>query len=60
METILNNLPEVLLALMTFIKVIVNLYPSKSKGAQVFGVIDTIVNAIIPDVKAGGGTHKKK
>ena len=59
METILDNLSVVILAFMSFIKIIVNLYPSKSKGSQIFGILDNIVNAIIPDNKAGGGTHKK-
>lgn len=47
---------ELLLALMAFIKVIVNLTPT-TKDNQVFGWIDSIFNAIIPNYAKGGGVH---
>ena len=59
MEIIKQHLPEIILAFMAFMKVIINLFPTDSKGAQIFGIIDNIINALVPDNKAGGGTHKK-
>tara|TARA_R100000664_G_scaffold23184_1_gene32765 strand:- start:232 stop:414 length:183 start_codon:yes stop_codon:yes gene_type:complete len=50
---------EVLLAFMLFVKTIINLLPSDAKARNIFGLLDTLVNAIVPDNKSGGGTHKK-
>ena len=55
-DVILENWSAVLFALMGFIKVIVNLTPSK-KDNDVFGWIDTIFNAVVPNYKSGGGKH---
>lgn len=39
---------ELVLALMTFLKVIGNLIPSE-KPREVFAILDKIVNALVPD-----------
>jgi hypothetical protein len=45
---ILNNLAELILGLMAFIKLVVNLTPTE-KDNQVFGYIDSLLNMIISD-----------
>ena len=39
---------ELILALMTFLKVVGNLIPSE-KPREVFAILDKIVNALVPD-----------
>ena len=51
-----NNVAELVVALMGFIKVIVNLTPTE-KDNKIFGLLDTFINWIIPNYKVGGGTH---
>jgi hypothetical protein len=51
-----NNAASLILALLAFLKVIVNLTPTE-KDNKVFGLLDTFVNWIVPNFKAGGGTH---
>ena len=55
LDIILENWGLVLVALMAFVKVLVNLTPT-TKDNQIFGWIDTIFNAIVPNYKKGGGT----
>ena len=50
MEFILDNLAELAIATLAFIKVIVNLTPTE-KDNKVFGYLDSIINALIPDRK---------
>ena len=59
MDFIITHWAELLLALMAFIKTIINLFPTNGKAMGIFTLFDTIVNAIVPDNKSGGGTHKK-
>ena len=47
-EFITNNWAELLLATMTFLKVVFNLLPS-DKPIQVWGYLDILINAIISD-----------
>lgn len=47
-DFILNNWAELLLALLAFVKVVVNLTPTE-KDNEVFGKIDTIINFFIND-----------
>jgi hypothetical protein len=49
-EFILENWLELLIALMAFLKVIVNLTPSE-KDNQIFGLIDKVIDAVIPNRK---------
>ena len=44
----IDHVWEILLALMAFLKVVVNLVPSE-KPREVFGIFDKIVNALVPD-----------
>ena len=44
----LGNLMEILLALMVLAKVVINLTPTE-KDNKVFGLVDSILNAIVPD-----------
>lgn len=46
---------ELLIAFMAFAKVIVNLTPT-TRDNKVFGWLDTLLNAITPNYKKGGGT----
>lgn len=52
---ILSNWAALIIAFLAFLKVIVNLTPTKSDN-KVFSLIDTFINAIIPNNKTGGGT----
>jgi len=45
---VLDHAWELVLALMAFLKVVVNLVPS-DKPREVFGILDKIVNALVPD-----------
>jgi len=49
-DFISENAAALVLGLMAFIKIIVNLTPTE-KDNQVFGWVDTLINAIIPDRK---------
>ena len=51
-----NNVAELTLALLAFLKVIVNLTPT-DKDNKIFGLLDTFINWIVPNFKSGGGTH---
>ena len=48
MEFLQSNWAELLIAVMALVKVIVNLTPTESDN-QVFGWIDSVINAIIGD-----------
>ena len=50
MDFILDNLAELAIAALAFLKVIVNLTPTE-KDNKVFGYLDSIINAVIPDRK---------
>ena len=54
-----SNLTEILVALMVLAKVIINITPTE-KDNKVFGLVDSVLNAIIPSrSKSGnGGTAK--
>lgn len=43
-----ENWLELTIAFMAFIKVVVNLTPTE-KDNEIFGLLDTIINAVIPD-----------
>ena len=45
---IMNNLAELIIGVMAFIKLVVNLTPTE-KDNQVFGYIDSLLNMIISD-----------
>ena len=45
---IMNNLAELIIGLMAFIKLVVNLTPTE-KDNQVFGYVDSLLNMIISD-----------
>jgi len=45
---IMNNLAELIIALMALIKVVVNLTPTE-KDNQVFGYIDALINMVFSD-----------
>ena len=52
-EFVVNNWAELTLALLAFIKVVVNLTPTE-KDNDVFGKIDTLINFFINDkIKKG-------
>jgi hypothetical protein len=44
----LGNATEILIALMALVKIIVNLTPTE-RDNKVFGLIDAVLNGIIPD-----------
>ena len=50
MEFIIKYWAELLIGLAAFAKIVVNLTPTE-KDNKVFGWIDTLINAIIPDRK---------
>ena len=56
MENILNNWEIILAALLPLAKVIVNLTPSK-KDNQIFGWIDKLIDAFIPNFDKDLKTH---
>ena len=45
---IMNNLAELIIALMALVKVVVNLTPTE-KDNQVFGYLDAMINMIFTD-----------
>jgi hypothetical protein len=45
---IMNNLAELIIGVMAFIKLVVNLTPTE-KDNQVFGYVDSLLNMIISD-----------
>jgi hypothetical protein len=45
---LLNNLAELVIGLMAFVKIIVNITPTE-KDNQVFGYLDTLINMVIKD-----------
>jgi len=58
MDLIIENWPQILVGLMAFAKIIVNLTPSE-KDNKIFEWLDKLVDAIVPNLKKGGGKHKK-
>lgn len=55
-ELIKNHWAEIILAVMAFVKVVVNLTPTE-KDNKIFSFVDTIINWVIPNRKKGGGVH---
>jgi len=47
-DFLLNNWAELVLALMAFVKVVINLTPTQ-KDNQIFGYLDSLINMIIAD-----------
>ena len=47
-DFLLNNWGELLIALMAFVKVVINLTPTE-KDNQIFGYLDSLINMIIAD-----------
>lgn len=45
---IMNNIAELIIGVMAFIKLVVNLTPTE-KDNQVFGYVDSLLNMIISD-----------
>ena len=48
MDFVLHNWAELVLALMAFVKVVINLTPTE-KDNQIFGYLDSLINMIIAD-----------
>ena len=57
MDFILTNWLELLVAVMALAKVITNLTPT-DKDNKVFGWIDKIINALVPNYNKKGKKHK--
>tara|TARA_R110002020_G_scaffold92169_5_gene223342 strand:+ start:12125 stop:12310 length:186 start_codon:yes stop_codon:yes gene_type:complete len=57
-DFILENWLELLIAFMTFIKVIINLTPTEDDN-KVFGWMDKIIDAIVPNYNKKGKKHNK-
>ena len=49
-----NNVAELALGLLAFLKIIVNLTPTETDN-KIFGLLDSFINWIVPNFKAGGG-----
>ena len=49
-----NNVAELTLALLAFLKVVANLTPTESDN-KIFGLLDNFINWIVPNFKKGGG-----
>jgi hypothetical protein len=47
-DFLLQNWAELVLALMAFVKVVINLTPTE-KDNQIFGYLDSLINMIIAD-----------
>jgi hypothetical protein len=47
-DFLLNNWGELVIALMAFVKVVINLTPTE-KDNQIFGYLDSLINMIIAD-----------
>jgi hypothetical protein len=58
MEFLKENWEAILLGLMGFAKIIVNLTPSE-KDNKIFSWVDGFIDFFIPNLKKGGGKHKK-
>ena len=58
-ELIQTYWAEIVLALMAFVKVIVNLTPTEADN-KVFGWLDTLINAIVADRRKERRSAKKK
>jgi hypothetical protein len=58
-ELIQTYWAEIVLALMAFVKVIVNLTPTEADN-KVFGWLDVLINAIVSDRKKKRVASKKK
>lgn len=52
----MENLSELILLLMALGKVVVNLTPTE-KDNKYFKWLDYIVDAVVPNLKKGGGKH---
>tara|TARA_R100000656_G_scaffold100590_1_gene73079 strand:- start:341 stop:502 length:162 start_codon:yes stop_codon:yes gene_type:complete len=50
MEVLKNHWAEIAIAVLALLKVVVNLTPTE-KDNKVFGWMDSLINAIIPDKK---------
>ena len=48
LDFLTDNAIELILGAMAFLKIIVNLTPTE-KDNQIFGLLDKVINAIIPD-----------
>lgn len=57
MDFISSNWLEILIALMAFIKVIINLTPTENDN-KVFSWMDKIINVFVPNYNKKGGKHK--
>ena len=57
-EFLKENWMPLLLALMGFMKVVVNLTPSE-KDNKIFAWLDGFIDFFIPNLKKGGGKHAK-
>ena len=55
-DFIFENWLELLIGLMAFIKIVTNLTPTEDDN-KVFSYLDSILKAIIPNYKKGGGKH---
>ena len=53
-DFIKNNAAELILAFFAFLKVVTNLTPT-AKDNKIFGMLDTFINWIVPNLKKGGG-----
>jgi hypothetical protein len=49
-----NNAAELILALFAFLKVVTNLTPT-ARDNKIFGMLDTFINFLVPNLKKGGG-----
>ncbi len=49
-----NNFAELTLGLLAFLKILVNLTPTEADN-RIFGLLDSFINWIVPNFKAGGG-----
>lgn len=49
-DFIIDNLAELVLGLLAFVKIVVNITPTE-KDNQVFGYLDALINMIISDRK---------
>lgn len=56
MDFVIENWIPLLAGALALAKVIVNLTPSEDDN-KVFAILDKIVNALIPNLKKGGGKH---
>lgn len=54
MDFLKNNVAELALGLLAFLKIIVNLTPTETDN-KIFGLLDSFINWIVPNFKAGGG-----